>query len=57
MNVGNKIEYLASDDARQKIPWVRMTDPQGVVTEFRSPRFTNSVNETLDPANGLYGLP
>ena len=47
MNVGNKIEYLASDDARQKIPWVRMTDPQGVVTEFRSPRFTNSVNETL----------
>ena len=45
MNVGNKIEYIASDDARQKIPWVRMTDSQGVVTEFRSPRFTNAVNE------------
>jgi nitrate/TMAO reductase-like tetraheme cytochrome c subunit len=45
MNVGNKIEYLATDEARQKIPWVRMTDAQGVVTEFRSPRFTNSVNE------------
>lgn len=45
MNVGNKIEYLATDPARQKIPWVRMTDSQGVVTEFRSPRFTNEVNE------------
>jgi nitrate/TMAO reductase-like tetraheme cytochrome c subunit len=45
MNIGNKIEYLATDEARQKIPWVRMTDQQGVVTEFRSPRFTNSVDE------------
>jgi nitrate/TMAO reductase-like tetraheme cytochrome c subunit len=45
MNVGNKIEYLASDDSRQKIPFVRMTDSQGVVTEFRTPRFTNAVNE------------
>ena len=26
MNVGNKIEYIATDEARQKIPWVRMTD-------------------------------
>jgi nitrate/TMAO reductase-like tetraheme cytochrome c subunit len=45
MNVGNRIEYLATDEARQKIPWVRMTDPQGIVTEFRSPRFTNKVDE------------
>jgi nitrate/TMAO reductase-like tetraheme cytochrome c subunit len=45
MNVGNKIEYLASDEARQKVPWVRVTDAQGVVTEFRSPRFTNTVDE------------
>lgn len=45
MNVANKIEYLASDEARQKIPWVRVTNPQGVVTEYRSPRFTNQVNE------------
>ena len=45
MNVGNKIEYFASDEARQKIPYVRMIDAQGVVTEFRSPRFTNAVNE------------
>jgi nitrate/TMAO reductase-like tetraheme cytochrome c subunit len=45
MNVGNKIEYFAADEARQKIPYVRMTNPQGVVTEFRSPKFTNSVDE------------
>lgn len=43
MNVGNRIEYVATDEARQKIPWVRMTDPQGVVTEFRMPKFTNAV--------------
>mgnify|MGYP000165083672 CR=1 FL=1 len=41
MNVANKVEYIASDASRLKIPWVRMTDPQGVVTEFRSPGFTN----------------
>jgi nitrate/TMAO reductase-like tetraheme cytochrome c subunit len=45
MNVGNKIEYFASDASRQKIPWVRMTDAQGVVTLFRSPKFTNEVSE------------
>jgi hypothetical protein len=44
MNVGNKIEYIASDDARQKIPWVRMTDAQGVATEFRTASFSNDVN-------------
>jgi len=46
MNVGNKIEYLASDESRQKIPYVRMTDlSQGIVTEFRTPKFTNAVDE------------
>ena len=45
MNVRNKIEYIASDEARQKIPFVRMTDAQGVVSEFRSPKFTNCVNQ------------
>lgn len=37
----NKIEYLASDEKRQTIPWVRVTDAQGVVTEYRTARFTN----------------
>ncbi len=41
MNVGNKIEYIATDEARQKIPWVRMTDKNGKVTEFKTASFTN----------------
>jgi len=41
----NKIEYIATDDRRQVIPWVRVTDPQGVVTEYRAPRFTNDVSQ------------
>src|SRR5208283_1107925 len=36
MNVGNKIEYIAADAARQKIPWVRITDSQGIVTEYKT---------------------
>ena len=45
MNVANKIEYFATDEARQKIPWVRMTDPQGIVTEYRIKEFTNDVSQ------------
>lgn len=44
MSVANRIEYIATDDARQKIPWVRSTDPQGVITEYRSPKFTNNIS-------------
>ena len=44
MNVGNKIEYIASDEARQQIPWVRMTDPRGTVTVFKSAKFTNQID-------------
>jgi nitrate/TMAO reductase-like tetraheme cytochrome c subunit len=43
MNVGNKVEYLATDASRQKIPWVRITDAQGVVTEYKTKNFTNTV--------------
>ena len=44
MNVGNQVDYIATDDARQKIPWVRAVSlAQGVVTEFRSPGFTNDL--------------
>jgi nitrate/TMAO reductase-like tetraheme cytochrome c subunit len=45
MNVGNTIEYIAADEERQKIPWVRITDSQGVVTEYRTARFTNAVDK------------
>jgi nitrate/TMAO reductase-like tetraheme cytochrome c subunit len=44
MNVGNRVEYVAADEGRQKIPWVRLTDRQGVVTEFRSTDCTNQVD-------------
>lgn len=40
----NKIEYIATDERRQVIPWVRVTDPQGKVTEYRTPKFTNDVS-------------
>jgi nitrate/TMAO reductase-like tetraheme cytochrome c subunit len=45
MNVANKIDYAATDAARQTIPWVRMTDSRGVVTEFRTASFTNDLSK------------
>ncbi len=44
MSLANKVEYLATDDRRQVIPWVRVTDSKGVVTEYRSPKFTNDIS-------------
>ena len=44
MVVGNQVEYIATDAARQKIPWVRITDPQGVVTVYHDPKFTNDIS-------------
>ena len=34
MNIANKIEYAAVDEDRQVIPWVKLTDSKGNVTEF-----------------------
>jgi len=36
MLIANKIEYIASDDKRQSIPWVRLTDQNGKVTVYQS---------------------
>lgn len=44
VNADNKIEYIATDDRRQVIPWVRVTNPQGEVTEYRVPKFTNDIS-------------
>lgn len=53
MTVGQKVEYIAAklekgvwvnDETRQKIPWVRSTDGQGVVTEYRTKQFTNAID-------------
>lgn len=45
MNLANKIEYIATDDRRKSIPWVRMTNPQGTVTEYRDPDFKEDVTK------------
>ncbi|MCB1122004.1 MAG: NapC/NirT family cytochrome c [Verrucomicrobiae bacterium] len=34
-NKENKVEYVAVDDDRQEIPWVRMTDKDGKVTVYK----------------------
>jgi nitrate/TMAO reductase-like tetraheme cytochrome c subunit len=34
MNIANKITYFATDEQRQVIPWVRMEDASGNVTEY-----------------------
>ncbi|MDP2654411.1 MAG: NapC/NirT family cytochrome c [Candidatus Omnitrophota bacterium] len=36
MNIENTIDYIATDDKRTVIPWVRSTDPHGTVTEYMS---------------------
>jgi hypothetical protein len=45
MNIANRVEYIAADAERQKIPWVRLIDSQEVVTEYRAPKFTNDVSQ------------
>lgn len=47
MNVGNKVEYIATDEQRQTIPWVRVTDPQGAVTEYRTPNFQRAPEQIV----------
>ncbi len=34
MNIGNKIDYVAADEQRQIIPYIRVEDLQGRVTEY-----------------------
>jgi nitrate/TMAO reductase-like tetraheme cytochrome c subunit len=43
MNLANKVEYIATDEQRQVIPWVRFTDSTGKVTEYRTKDFTNNI--------------
>jgi len=34
MNIASEVEYIATDEARQVIPWVRVTDRSGHVREY-----------------------
>ena len=45
MNVSNKIEFIALDDKRLNIPWVRVTDANGKVTEYRTEEFTDDISK------------
>ncbi len=45
MNIANKVEYIHTDTARQVIPWVRLTSPDGQVTVFQS------TSDSLTPAH------
>ena len=42
VSASHRVEYIATDKARQVIPWVRVIDPGGVVREFRAPGFKDS---------------
>jgi nitrate/TMAO reductase-like tetraheme cytochrome c subunit len=44
MNLANKVEYVATDPQRQVIPWVRLTDKNGKVTEYRTADFKEDPN-------------
>lgn len=47
MNVSNKVEYLAMDEKRMDIPWVRMTDKAtGKVRVWTKPDFKGPVDES-----------
>ena len=45
MNLVNKVEYIATDPQRQIIPWVRVTETNGTITEYRTPKFNDDPNK------------
>jgi nitrate/TMAO reductase-like tetraheme cytochrome c subunit len=45
MNVSNKIEFIHLDKERLEIPWVRVTDADGKITEYRTEEFTDDVSK------------
>lgn len=36
MNIANEVTYIATDDQRQVIPWVRIKDRMGRITEYKA---------------------
>lgn len=45
MNVSNKIEFIHLDEQRLDIPWVRVTDANGKVAEYRKGGFTDDISK------------
>jgi nitrate/TMAO reductase-like tetraheme cytochrome c subunit len=50
MNIANKITYFATDEQRQVIPWVRMEDSKGNITDFLA-KDTAPTQEQIDKAS------
>ncbi|MBP7826766.1 MAG: NapC/NirT family cytochrome c [Verrucomicrobia bacterium] len=42
-HINNHVEYVAADDKRLKIPWVRYRDERGELVEYRAKDFTNDL--------------
>lgn len=45
VNPANKVEYITTDEDQRNIPWVRKTDENGVVTEYRNPDFQGDLSK------------
>ncbi|MFZ1702235.1 MAG: NapC/NirT family cytochrome c [Pyrinomonadaceae bacterium] len=45
MNTGNEVSFIASDEKRQVIPWVRMKDRTGAVVEFKTADFSMTAQD------------
>ena len=45
MNVSNKVEFIATDEGRLTIPWVRVTDSNNKVTEYRTADFKDDISK------------
>lgn len=39
MNIGNTVEFISTNENKQSIQWIRLTDAKGAVTEFRTAEF------------------
>ena len=60
MNISNEITYVAADEQHQVIPYVRVKDPQGRITEYfakDSSLTKDQIAKATQAANGLRGLP
>ncbi|MFA6093788.1 MAG: NapC/NirT family cytochrome c [Elusimicrobiota bacterium] len=54
MNIKNKMDYVSTDEKRQKIPWVRATDQEGRVTIYADQE--SGVKPEAPPAGELRRL-
>ena len=59
MNVANEITYIATDEKRQNIPWVRLKDMNGKITDYRvrdSQLSAQQIEQYRETKDGLHRL-